>query len=248
MSNFNSAKSIILKGVRLTWADIFKPGEAKDGFASKFKVTALMEPGSEAVTLAKKAMVEAATGLWQGNAVNVIKAMGANSKCVRNGNDKLDDQGNIREEYKDMLFISAGNKAKPRVVAQTRVTGKFKCIDGTDVTVANEFVEINENGTCSLQGRQLAAPPYKITVPYRGCFVNLKVQLVAGKQFKGNDGVIVPNQVYAKIEAVQFVRDGDPFGSGPSSAEGFEDEEAPALATAGGADDPFGEDMDELAF
>ena len=60
---------------------------------------------------------------------------------------------------------------------------------------------------------------------------------VAGKSFKGSDGQIIPNQVFARIIAIQFVKDGEAFGSGPTSAEGFDEEE---VETAGeGASDLF---------
>ena len=40
----------------------------------------------------------------------------------------------------------------------------------------------------------------------------------------------------AKFEAIQFLRDGEAFGAGPTSAEGFDDEEVEA-STADGDDD-----------
>lgn len=224
MSNFHSSQSVILKDVRLAWADIFQPGEGMNGGPPKFKVTGLFRPDSEAAKIAKAAMVEAARGLWGDNAPNVIRSMAANSKAIRNGNDKMDDKGNVREEYKDMLFVSASNKSKPLVVGPKRIDGKF--------------VHIMEDGSCQIDGMPVQAP-YKITVPYRGCYVNLKVQMIAGKQFTGTDKQIVPNQVYAKIEAIQFLRDGEAFGAGPSSAEGFDDEDV----ESGGSDDPFGDDI-----
>lgn len=214
MSNFASSKPVILKNLRAAWLDIFQPGEGMNGGAPKFKFTGLMAPDSEAATTAKKAMLEAATALWGGNAANVIKSMAANSKALRNGNDKLNDDGSVREEYKDMLFVSASNKAtqRPQIVAPKKHNGKFVqiteagrgLVDGLDVT--------NELG-------------YEIKVPYRGCYVNAKVTFVAGKSFKGSNGEIIPNQVFARIEAIQFVRDGEAFGAGPTSAEGFDDEE-----------------------
>ena len=48
---------------------------------------------------------------------------------------------------------------------------------------------------------------------------------MAPKAFKASSGEMIPNQVYAKLEAVQFLRDGEPFGAGPTSAEGFGEEE-----------------------
>jgi hypothetical protein len=245
MSNFNSDKTIIMKRCRLAWADIYTPGEGMNGGPPKFKVTGLFTPDSEASKIGKASMVTAARGLWGDNAVNVIRSMAANSKAIRSGNDKMDDKGNVREEYKDMQFISASNKAAPRVVGPKRVTGKHKRLEGGgEIDLGNEptFVDIHEDGTCSVKGVKIV-PPYKITVPYRGCYVNLKVQMVAGKQFTGQDKQVVPNQVYAKIEAVQFVEDGEAFGAGPATAEGFDDEEVEEVGSSGGGDDLMDDDV-----
>lgn len=224
MANFASSPSVILKRVRLTWADIFKPGEGMNGGAPKFKVSALIEPNSENAALAKNAMVEAAKGLWGANAVSVIQSMAANNKAVRNGNDKLNDDGSVRDEYKDMLYISASNKMKPQVVGPKKHNGKF--------------VNITEAGRGLVDGLDVTDQlGWEVKTPYRGCYVNLKVQFVAGKSFKGSNGEIIPNQVYAKIEAVQFVDDGEAFGAGPTSAEGFGEEEV--AETAAGGNDLF---------
>jgi hypothetical protein len=227
MSNFASSRSVILPGVRLQWADIFtaKAGEVNGKTTEpKFKVVALFEPTSPAATAAKAGLLEAATALWGDNARNVVQNISANSKAVRNGNSKILDDGSVREEFKDMLFVSASNKSKPQVVGPKKHNGKFVTIteagrglvDGLDVT--------NELG-------------WPITVPYRGCFVNLKVQFVAGKAFKAQSGEMIPNQVYAKLEAVQFVRDGVAFGNGPTSAEGFGEEEVETSSAGGDGDE-----------
>lgn len=223
MSNFASSQSVILKNVRLDFFDIFTPGKPMNpGGKAKFKVKAIIDPASEAASVAKSAMLEAATALWGANAANVVRSMTANSKALRNGNDNLNTDGSVREEYKDKLFISAGNEQRPQVIAPKKHNGKFVTItpdgrgmvDGVDVT--------NELG-------------YPLTVPYRGCYVNLKVTFVAGKTFKAASGETLPNQVYGKFEALQFVRDGEAFGAGPTSAEGFDDEEV-ETAEAGGSD------------
>ena len=224
MSNFSSSKSVILKGVRLTWLDAFKPGAGMNGGPPKFKVSALITPGSENATLAKNAMIEAAKGLWAGNAINVIQSMAANNKAVRNGNDKLNDDGSVRDEYKDMLYISASNKMKPQVVGPKKYNGKF--------------VTITEEGRGVVDGIDVTDQlGWEVKVPYRGSYCNIKVQVVAGKSFKGGNGEIIPNQVYAKIEAIQFAADGEAFGAGPTSADGFDEEEV--AETAAGASDLF---------
>ena len=226
MSNFASSKPVILKGLRAAWLDIFKPGEGMNGGAPKYKFTGLMEPDSEAAKVAKAAMLEAARGLWQENAVNVIKSMGANSKALRDGNDKLADDGSVRPEYANMLFISSSAKIdrRPQVVGPRKHNGKFPTL--------------TEDGRAMIDGIDVTSElGYDVRAPYRGCYVNAKVVFVAGKAFKGGGGEIIPNQVFARIEAVQFVKDGEAFGGGPASAEGFDDEEV--AASAGGDNELF---------
>ncbi|WP_315127320.1 ssDNA-binding protein [Comamonas antarctica] len=214
-SNFASSPSVILKGLRLQWGDLFTAASGEVNgkpTTPKFKAVGLMEPNSEAFNLAKNSMLAAARELWGPNAESVVAAIATNSKALRNGNGKLLDDGSVNPQFKDLFFISASNKSKPQIVAPRLHNGKFVVItedgrgmvDGIDVT--------NELG-------------YVLKAPYRGCYVNMKVQFVAGKSFKAPSGEMLPNQVYAKLEAVQFLRDGEAFGAGPTSAEGFGDEE-----------------------
>lgn len=68
--------------------------------------------------------------------------------------------------------------------------------------------------------------------PYGGCFVNVKVNIQA---MKAKDKI--PNQIYASLQAIQFVGDGEAFGAGPGTPEGFDDVEG--ADAAGSADDMF---------
>lgn len=224
MSNFASSKSVILKRVRLDFFDIFKPGKPmNEGGKWKYKAKAIMEADSDALKVAKEAMGEAARALWGDNAKNVVPNITANSKAVRNGDSNIDTAGNIRPEYAGKFFISCSNDTKPQIVAQKKHNGKF--------------VTITEDGRGTVDGMDVtSALGYPITVPYRGCYVNLKVTMVAGKSFKAGSGETLPNQIYAKLEAVQFVDNGEAFGAGPTSAEGFDDEE---VETAASGDDMF---------
>lgn len=216
MSNFASSNSVILKNVRAQWLDIFQPSSGEINgkpTTPKYKTVCLIEPDSEAATAAKTGMLAAAKALWgDANAVNVVKNISANSKALRDGNGKIDDQGSVRDEFKDMLFISASNKQKPQVIAPRKHNGNF--------------VTITEAGRGTVNGLDVTDElGYELKAPYRGCYVNLKVTFVAGKAFKAQSGEMIPNQVYAKLEAIQFLKDGQAFGSGPTSAEGFDDEE-----------------------
>lgn len=226
--NFENSASVILKNVRLDFFDLFTPGapmaekDKTDPKKWKYKVKAIIEAGSPALQVASAAMLDAATKLWgAANAANVIRSITANSKAVRNGNDVLMQDGSVNPAYKDMYFVSASNASKPQVVGPKLFNGKFVIItpqgrglvDGLDVT------------------EQLG---YDLKAPYRGCYVNVKMQFVAGKSFKPPSGEVLPNQVFGRLEAVQFVRDGEAFGAGPTSAEGFGEE---AVETSGATAD-----------
>jgi len=64
--------------------------------------------------------------------------------------------------------------------------------------------------------------------PYGGCYVNVKVDI---KAMKAKDRI--PNQIYASLQTVQFVADGESFGSAPGTSEGFDDVEgAPEVVSA----------------
>lgn len=228
-SNFAGGKSVILKNVRLQWADIFKPssGEIQGKKTEpKYKAVCLFTQDSDAFAVGRDALLEAASLLWGVNAKNVVANISSNSKAIRNGNSKLQDDGSVREEFKDMMFISCSNKQAPQIVAPKKFNGKF--------------VTITEAGRGMVDGMDVTDQlGYVLKAPYRGCYVNLKVQFVAGKAFKSDGGEQVPNQVYAKLEAIQFLRDGEPFGSGPTSAEGFDDEDVPEGSALFEDDIPF---------
>lgn len=59
--------------------------------------------------------------------------------------------------------------------------------------------------------------------PYAGCYVNVKVDI---KAMKGREKI--PNQVYATLMTVQYVKDGDAFGAAPGTADGFDEVESAA--------------------
>lgn len=212
-SNFEYGTSVILKNVRLQWGDIFNPGDAmEEGGTPKFKVVGLFGRESEAANTAKAAMMDVATKMWGANAKTVLQNITANSKAVRDGNTKMLDDGSVNPVFKDQLFISAGNKRKPQVVGPKRHNGKF--------------VTITEEGRGLVDGIDVTDQlGYILKAPYRGCYVNLKVQFCAGKAHTNAQKKQLPNQIFARLEAIQFMADGEAFGAGPTSAEGFDDEE-----------------------
>lgn len=68
--------------------------------------------------------------------------------------------------------------------------------------------------------------------PYGGCYVNVKVDI---KAMKAKDRI--PNQIYATLQTVQFVSDGESFGAAPGTAEGFDEVEG--ADDSNSSEDPF---------
>lgn len=225
-NNFEESDSIILPDVRLDFFDLWTPGKPQSQADQanpkkwKYKAKVIFPIGSEADKRAQAAMVVAAKKLWGDNYANVIRTISKNSLALRNGDDNLDDKGAVREQYVGMKYVSCSNGTKPEVVAPRRINGKF--------------INISADGRGFIDGQELSPPPYEIVAPYRGCYVNLKLKFVAGK----SDGKELPNQIFGKLEAVQYLREGEAFaGGGVNSAEGFDD--VGEVATTSGADNLF---------
>ena len=182
--------TVILKNVRLSFPDLFKPGKPmNEGDAAKYGCQSIIDIGSEAETAAKNAMMAEAQSVFGANWQAIMKAMEKTKKCLRNGNDNLTKDGTIRDGYEGKMYLVARNKAKPALV------GPRKNADGT-------FIHLTEE-----DGK-----------PYGGCYANVRVDIKAMKAKEK-----IPNQIYASLLAVQFVRDGDAFGASPGTPEGFED-------------------------
>lgn len=229
-NNFEESDSIILPDVRLDFFDLWAPGKprAEKDQANpkkwKYKAKVIFAPGSEADKRAQAAMIVAAKKLWGDNYANVIRTISKNSLALRNGDDNIDPQGAARENYIGMKYVSCSNGTKPEVVGPRKHNGKF--------------INISADGRAFVDGTELSPPPYEIVAPYRGCYVNLKLKLVAGK----GDGKELPNQIFGKLEAVQYLREGEAFaGGGTNSAEGFDEVgEVETTGSGGSADNLFG--------
>lgn len=202
----------ILKNVRLSYPDLFKPGKPmNEGDTPKYGGQFIFSPDSEAAAAAKAAFTATATETFGPNAKAILGAMEKSKKCLRNGDENLTKDGAIRDGYGGNLYVVARNKAKPLLIGPVRTAPK-----GTnDATHSDGFPILTEEG-----GK-----------PYGGCYVNVKVDIKAMKAKEK-----IPNQVYATLLTVQFVADGEAFGAAPGTADGFDDVEG-AAAIGGDSDD-----------
>lgn len=144
---------VILKNVRISFPDIWKPGKPmNEGDTPKYGGQFIFAPDSEAATAAKAAFIAAAKETFGDNYKAILEAMEKSKKCIRDGNLNLDKEGRVRDGYKDMQYLVARNKTKPLII-------------GPRKDASGQFPQLTEEG-----GK-----------PYGGCYVNVKVDIKAMK-------------------------------------------------------------------
>lgn len=148
-------QTIILPRVRMYWGDLFKPAadgkDEKTGrvFPGQYTFTGIFAPDSEAGKLAQSTFLKVAQEEFGPNFQAIVSAIDPKKRCIRNGDHKLDKEGNVIEGFGGMLYISAKNKARPVVIDSFFTNGKPTLI-------------LEDSGRI-----------------FRGCYVNAKVEISA---------------------------------------------------------------------
>lgn len=148
-------QTIILPKVRAWWLDLFKPAadstDPKTGkpIKGKYTATVIFAPDSEAGKLASATFAKVAAEEFGPNWQAIVEAIAPSKKCIRNGNHKLDKDGNVVEAFAGKLFLSAKNDLRPVVIDSFFTGGK-----PTPIT--------EDNGRI-----------------FRGCWLNVKVEISA---------------------------------------------------------------------
>lgn len=102
---------VLLKNVRLAFANLFEPYMNNDGKGS-YGCKLIVVPDHPQVTEIVKAMQAAATEEWGEKAAAIYKTLKANNKlCLHDGEEKADYAG-----FSGNLFVSANNKEKPLLI------------------------------------------------------------------------------------------------------------------------------------
>ncbi len=196
--------TIILPNVRLSHPHLWVPAQPMAGSTSgpKYDGSFIFAPDSEAGKAAQQAFMQEAQKTFGANFQALVGAMDKGKKCLRNGNSKLNKDGQISNGYEGMLYLVAKNSKKPIVIAKRFFNGKP--------------VHMDEQGGTYVDGVKTDVG-FPCTPAYGGCYVNAKVEIYAMNK-PGIQGV------YATLNAVQFHADGESFGGGTMpSADGFEE-------------------------
>lgn len=191
------AGRIKLEGVRLSFADIWRPKAIKrsDGTESPPKFSAnflIPKEGSELTAIVDGKRVPIMVGLKKAKIAAIAKKLGeekaktlkikSSAYAVKDGDEENYDG------YEGQWYVSANNAKQPKIIGRDKRA--LKEADG---------------------------------VVYSGCYVNAIITLWYQPAGVKNDNP-VPHAVYASLEAVQFVKDGEAFGApGVDVDEDFDD-------------------------
>jgi Enterobacter phage Enc34, ssDNA-binding protein len=113
-----------LENVRLSFAEgLHEAKSFEDGSIPKFGADFLLTEGHKVVrinpdktkttTTMKQVMIDVADEAWKGKGLNVLQSLEASKKCFRDGNKRVNSDGEVYEGYEDVKYVTAKNKRKP---------------------------------------------------------------------------------------------------------------------------------------
>lgn len=204
-----------LKDVRLSFFSVFQPQERRNDAGEltgmNYNCNLLLKKTDPQVEIVKKAMADVKKAMWGENGPRLA----GDKLCLKNGEPVDEATGQAKalyEGYEGCFFVSANKPVKMDKYAliksgqlkrPVKVIGPRKGLDGL-------FRELNE-------GDQYA--------PYSGCYVNAIINVYA---YAGDKEKNQPPRINASLEAIQFKRDGEPFGNrGVDVNSAFDEEDAP---------------------
>jgi len=132
----------VLKMVRLSFPHLWTPTAATEDGKKKFRASALMDPetaqGKANIEAVKKAMNHVAKEKWKDKAERITKALEKNRKCLRNGDDSTNEEGEVYDGYEGMMVLVAANDRRPQVLDRD----KTPVAEEDDVMYAGCYVDI----------------------------------------------------------------------------------------------------------
>lgn len=154
-----------------------------------------IEPNSANHKLLVATMREVAEKKWDKKGPAILAQLIKAGDVFFKEDAAQDDEGNVYEGFEGMFTMNAG---------QAEDRGAPTIIDKRKDPKTGDFPRLT-----SKDGR-----------PYSGCYVNVKVDVWAQDKPADEGG----KRINAALKTIQFVRDGDAFGSaGPGTSEGFEE-------------------------
>lgn len=215
---------IQLKGVRLSFADIYEPKARTDNDGkptgeyyrgANFLIPKKLADGSDnpQVEIVRDAMRQALENEWPG----LGKKIPPERRCFRDGEPKDEETGErspLYDGYEGCYFLSA-NKA-------VKATGEAALKEPNNVQILGPTKSIIDDATGNARFPMIHRGEDGER-PYAGCYVDAIVRIYA---YNGKGQANRPDRINASLEAIKFKRHGESFGAKPVDAQNkFEEEE-----------------------
>lgn len=115
---FNADKGRVIVPVRLSYFKGFKKTASVEGGGLKYRMNGLIDPdtpiGEKTIAVINKARKHLINATWAGKDFDkFIKGLGDRGGLF-DGNDNTNDDGDIREHYEDMKYLSLNSDKMPR--------------------------------------------------------------------------------------------------------------------------------------
>lgn len=202
---------VMLKDVRISFFHGFTPQERKDDDGKvtgyNFSLNALLDKDKDKALIeaVKEAMKKAKLARWADNGPRIPPER----LCMRDGepvDPETEERSPLYDGYKNAMFVSAN-----RGVSISEWEDQRK----------NPVRLIGPKKTAKDKQGKPCFPDIKEAdgLLYSGCYANVLIRVYA-YDGKGKN----PNRINASLEAVQFVRHGEAFGSAPVDVDNVFDE------------------------
>jgi len=192
---------VLLPRVRFSYLNVFKPKKVKGSDKLSFSTALIFPPKSEEHEMLKKIELEVATAAWGEKAAGVLKQLySANRGVIKDGANRLDDEGNPADGYDGMLFVNAscpsteppavGNRFRQEITPETmgRFTGQFRPPRSGDYGAASIDVWAQDNDF----GRRINAKLLAVVLREEGPPLGRK-EMSAGERLAMLPGEPVPD-------------------------------------------------------
>jgi len=83
-------------------------------------VLAVTADGTKKATTMEKVLSAVAKDAWKENGDKMLARFDSSQKCYRDGENRLNKDGEVYDGYAGMMYVTAKNKSKPTIIDQRR--------------------------------------------------------------------------------------------------------------------------------
>lgn len=112
--------TVVLELSRVSFPHLWEKTASVEGGKEKYRLTSLLDPstsvGARVIKSVQAEIQRLIKEAWGANAQKVYDKLPDDRKCLRDGNDELDKDHNVRGGYADMMFLTATSDRRVQVL------------------------------------------------------------------------------------------------------------------------------------